>query len=71
VGGGEAGEGADEAAGGAVEMGPERDDQGGAEGVAQEAAGDQGGETEQDGAETVGEIGSAGKGGADRHGINS
>jgi hypothetical protein len=45
---GKAGEGTVEAARGAGEMLPEGDDQGSAEGIAQEAAGDEGGESEQD-----------------------
>jgi hypothetical protein len=65
---GEAGEGAVQAARGAGEVLPERDDQGSAEGVGQEAAGDQGGETEQDASEPAGEVGSEGEGGAGLHG---
>jgi hypothetical protein len=66
--GGEAGEGAVEVARGAGEVLPERDDQGGAEWVAQEAPRDQGGEGEQDDAEAGGEVGSAGEGGTGGHG---
>jgi hypothetical protein len=60
---GKAGEGTVEAARGAGEVLPEGDDQGSTEGVAQEAAGDEGGESEQDGAEPVSEVGSGGAGG--------
>jgi hypothetical protein len=60
---GEAGEGAVEAARGAGEVLPEGDDQGSAEGIAQETTGDEGGESEQDGSEPVDEVGSGGVGG--------
>jgi hypothetical protein len=69
--GGEASEGVVEAARGAGDVGPERDDQGGVERVAQEAAGDEGGEAGQDDGEAGGEVGSAGEGWAGGHGINS
>jgi len=66
--GGEAGEGALQTACGVGEVGPEREDQGGVERVAQEATGDEGGEARQDGAEPVGEVGSEGEGGTGGHG---
>jgi hypothetical protein len=69
--GGEAGEGAVEAARGAGEVLPERDDQGSVERVAQEATRDEGGEAGQDDAEAGGEVGSAGEGGAGLHGLYS
>jgi len=58
--GGEAGHQALEAAGGAVEAGPERDDEGGEARLAQETAGDQGGKGVQDEAEPTGKVGGEG-----------
>jgi hypothetical protein len=69
--GGEAGEGVVEAARGAGDVGPEGDDQGGVEGVAEEAAGDESGNAGQDDTEADGEVGSAGEGGAGLHGLDS
>jgi len=58
--GGEQNHQALEAAGGAVEAGPERDDEGGEAGLAEETPGDEGGERGQDEADPTGEVGGEG-----------
>ena len=69
--GGEAGHQALEAAGGAIDAGPERNDESGETGLAQETPGDQGGEGGEDEADPAGEVGGEGldrgRGGGDAH----
>jgi hypothetical protein len=69
--GGEAGHQALKAAGGPVDAGPERDDEGGETRLVQETPRDQGGEDGEDEADPTGEVGGEGldrgRGGGDAH----